>query len=156
MRIPLLLFGFQKSSRSLCIGLLVALALCAAGPKIPAGSKVFIESSDGFDIYLTKALEKKKVPLVVVGDKEQCDFVISTTSSHSVRPDLWKGVGKALGGGNQKTDSSVDEAAIKVTNRKTGAIIVTDEIRKSDSLRGKRSAAEALAKRLKESVGTSQ
>jgi hypothetical protein len=37
---------------------------------IPAGSTVFIEPMKGFETYLIAALQKKKVPLVVVSSEE--------------------------------------------------------------------------------------
>jgi hypothetical protein len=45
--------------------MLVCLALSAmmfgATSNLPAGSKIYIEAADGFDTYLTAALQKKKV-----------------------------------------------------------------------------------------------
>src|ERR1700741_1119782 len=45
---------------------------------IPAGSKVFINPmEDGFHDYLRAALQAKKVPVVVVAEKDSADFAIS-------------------------------------------------------------------------------
>jgi hypothetical protein len=49
---------------------------------VPAGSKVFVEASDGFDIYLAAALQKKKVPVVVVSEKEKADYELQGVSDH--------------------------------------------------------------------------
>lgn len=57
--------------------LTITCAAFAAGPSVPAGSKVYIDAGDGFDTYLTAALQKKKVPIVVVVDKEKADYELS-------------------------------------------------------------------------------
>src|SRR5579872_5978740 len=53
----------------------VAHELIANGT-IAAGSKVFIEPMDGFESFLAAALEKKKVPVVVVSDPQLAEFTI--------------------------------------------------------------------------------
>jgi len=121
---------------------------------IPAGSSVFIESADGFDIYLSKAIETKKIPLVVVGEKGKADFVIATTASQGQRT----AVGDAIGSvndvwhGKAVKSSTVDEAAMKVVNAQTGVIVFTYEAKKTNSFRGKKSVAEALAKHLNDVI----
>jgi hypothetical protein len=42
--------------------------------RIPPGSNVFIAPMNGFDAYLIAAFTTKKVPLRVVGAREQADF----------------------------------------------------------------------------------
>jgi len=44
--------------------------------KIVSGSKVYITPMDGFESYLAAALNKKKVPLVAVGDPAFADYII--------------------------------------------------------------------------------
>lgn len=136
------------------------IGVCALGagklgkddPKsIPAHSTVYIESNGGFDVYVTKAIDKKKIPLTVVTDKEKAEFVISVDSEHGQRTTVWHGIGTGLGG-QKHGPQSVDEAAMKVVNRKTGAIVLTHEVRKTNAIRGKQSAAESLVKRLNDSI----
>src|SRR5262245_16030846 len=55
-------------------------AVAASEPALPAGSKVYIAPMDGFETYLIAALDKKKVPLVVVTKKEEAEFEISGNS----------------------------------------------------------------------------
>src|SRR5436190_22645506 len=92
-----------------------ALTIQAETPKktIPEGSKVYIESPDGFDIYMTKAIEKKQIPLTVVADKEKAEFVISVTSAQGQRTNL----AQEIGASGRHNPNSVDEAAMKVVNR---------------------------------------
>jgi hypothetical protein len=47
-----------------------------------AGSKVFVEASDGFDNYLAAALQKKKVSVVIVADKDKADYELQGVSDH--------------------------------------------------------------------------
>ncbi len=52
----------------------------AQAPAIKNGSTVYFEPANGFEIYLTGAMIKYKVPLVVVTDKEKADYAIRSNS----------------------------------------------------------------------------
>src|SRR5207302_8149797 len=49
----------------------------ASNPHIKSGSSIYIEPMGGFEAYLTAAITKKHVPLIVVTDKEKADYVIT-------------------------------------------------------------------------------
>ena len=61
---------------------------------IPRNSKVYIEpiksedpnkpQAQGFESYIAAALRKKGVPLLIVADRSQADFVIAGSQEHSV------------------------------------------------------------------------
>ena len=118
---------------------------------IPRNSKVFIESfqaegdkATGFDNYLAAALRKKNVPLIVVRDLNEADFVISGSADK-------KGVGWAkkvfLGDFRPTTDAS-----FQVINLKTKVVAFADSSHKESANRGMRSSAEKLAKYLKKKM----
>ena len=54
-------------------------AVPAAAPLGP-GAKVFLEPMDGFDKLLSDSITQKKVPVVVVKDRADADFVMSGTA----------------------------------------------------------------------------
>lgn len=110
--------------------------------EIPAGSKIYIDAGDGFDTYLTAALQKKQVPLVVVGNKEGADFELSGVSDHQ-KP----GWAKTLALGQVHSD---DQASVKLTNVKTGEVVFAYAVNKKNTLHGRQTVAEACAKHLKE------
>ncbi|MBZ5707429.1 MAG: hypothetical protein LAN63_18950 [Acidobacteriia bacterium] len=111
---------------------------------IPAGSRVFIAPMDGFETYLKAALDKKKVPLVVVDSREQADFEITGTSETQKA-----GAAKIIIMGSWH---SREEASVKVTNLKTSEIAFAYSVHKENSAHGKQSSAEACAKHLKEKI----
>ena len=111
---------------------------------IPAGSKIWIESADGFDTFLTAAIMKKNVPVVVVSDREKADFEI--TAASETEKTSWAKVIFL------KQTGSKEEASMKVVNRKTSAVVFAYSVHKRNSARGKQSSAEACAKHLKEVV----
>jgi hypothetical protein len=111
---------------------------------IPAGSKVFIAPMDGFETFLKAALGEKKVPLVVVEDKEKADFEI-TGASNSQKASTAKKI--FMGSWHSR-----EEASINVANLKTGEIVFAYSAHKENSAHGKKSSAEACAKHLKEKV----
>ncbi len=68
-------------------------------PKIPPGSKVYIQPMDGLETYLAAGLAKKKVQLVVVPDRENADFEITgTTETEKVEGTKgWQKVAESIG-----------------------------------------------------------
>jgi hypothetical protein len=118
---------------------------------IPRDSKVYIApmvSEDpnqplavGFESYLASALRKKNVPLIIVADISQADFVIEGTADK--KPAGW--AKKVLLGDFRKSTS----ASMTVTNLRTGVVAYADSSDKASANRGMRSSAEKLAKYLK-------
>ena len=130
----------------LMIGLAPAvLAQENSNKTIPAGSKVFIAPMEnGFNEYLKAALQAKKVPVVVVDNKESADFEISGHSdtqraSTAKKVIMWDW-------------RSNEQASIQVTNLKTSEIAFAYSVNKLSSAHGKKSSAEACAKHLKEKI----
>ncbi len=118
----------------------------AGGPvqTVPAGSKIYIEAADGFDTYLTAALQKKKVPVSVVEDKEKADYHLSGVSDHQKA-----GWAKTVFLGQIHSD---EQASVKLVNIKTGEVVFAYAVNKKNSLHGRQTAAEACAKHMKEVV----
>jgi hypothetical protein len=111
---------------------------------IPPGSKVYIAPMDGFETYLKAALNTKRVPLEVVEQKDQADFVITGAAetqkaSTAKKVIMWDWRSK-------------EQASITVTNVKTSIVVFAYSYHASSSAHGKRSSAEACAKHLKEKI----
>lgn len=106
---------------------------------IPRNSKVYIHPMDGFEVYLMAALRKKNVPLVIVNDRELADFEIMGVSETKKA-----GAAKIIFGSGR----SEETASISVINIRTSVVVYADSSHRKDSLRGKRSTAEKLAKYL--------
>lgn len=115
----------------------------ASPTRIPPGSKMFIEPMDGFDTYLSAAILKKKVPLMIVDDRAKADFIMGG-SSH---------VDKA---GWAKTifvsPNPHAEASVTVKDAHTGNLVFAYNVDKSNAIRANQSTAEACAKHLKEAI----
>ena len=111
---------------------------------IPAGSRVFLEPMGGFETYLKAAMTKKKVPLQIVEDKTQADFII-TGHSESQKASTAK---KVIMGNFH----SNEDASINVSNVKTGEVVFAYEAHKDSSAHGQQSTAEACAKHLNEKI----
>lgn len=116
---------------------------------IPANSTVYIdEMADGFHHYLMAAMRKKSVPLIVVADPNQADFIIFGTSET-------KRAGWAkmffLGSGR-----SGEMASISMVNRRTKVVVFADSSHRYNATRGRRSTAEKLAKYLGKKIKEDQ
>jgi hypothetical protein len=119
--------------------------------RIPRNSKIYIahflaegEKDTGFSGYLAAAIRKKNVPVILVNDDKDADFVISGSADQ-------KGAGavkKIFLGDFRKTTS----ASIVVTNTRTGVVAFADSSHRDSANRGMRSSAEKLAKYLKKKI----
>jgi hypothetical protein len=125
-------------------------ALCqdskaALDKPIPRGARVFIAPVEGgFENYLSAAIHKKNVPIVVVTVREKADFEIS-------------GVAEAEKAGWAKmlflgSSASREQAGIKIVNLKSDEVVFAYAVHKGNSARGHQSAAEACAKHIKEKI----
>src|SRR5208337_1445063 len=113
--------------------------------KIPSYSKVYVAPIvGGFENYIIAGLRNKKVPLTVVIDRNKADYEISGVSDSEKA-----GWAKMLFIGSQNSN---EQASIKISDLKTGAVIFGYSVHKTNSVRGKQSAGEACAKHIKQIV----
>ena len=112
--------------------------------KIPANSKVFIAPMGGFEDDLKAAIQSKKVPVVLVADKDQADYEIAGTSDTEKA-----GTAKKVIMWNWHSN---EQASITVTEHKSGEVVFAYSVNKKSSAHGKRSTAEACAKHLKDQI----
>lgn len=125
--------------------ILIACSAKASGQDIPRDSKLFIEPNEGFETYLTAAIAKKRVPVTVVVDKAQADFVVKATTEHGKEPGFaqtW-----ILGKAQRNEDASV-----VIVNAKTSTVVWSYAVRKYNARHGEQSTAESVAKHLKDVV----
>jgi hypothetical protein len=67
---------------------------------LAAGAKLFLEPMGGFERFLSDAIVKKKVPVVLVGERAKADFVLSG-GAHVKKRGFFTGfVMDTHGGGN--------------------------------------------------------
>ena len=118
---------------------------------IPRNSKLFIaefiaegDKATGFETYFAAAIRKKKVPLIMVTDRDQADFVITGSADK-------KGAGwaKKVFLADWRSTTS---ASFQVVNVRTGVVAFADSSHKYSANRGLRSSAEKLAKYLKRKI----
>jgi hypothetical protein len=133
-----------KIGTLILLGFLATVAAAQNETLIPSGSKVFIAPMGGYENFLRTAIEKKKVTLKIVSDKNSADFEITGTSESQKA-----GVAKILITGSWHSN---EESSITVTNLKTGIAAFGYTANKQNSVHGKRSSAEAIAKHLKEKI----
>lgn len=129
------------------IALLVA-AVTSAGVgaqrTIPEGSKVFIAPMGGFETYIKAAIDKKKVPVTIVEQREAADFELSGASESEKASTAKKVI--------MLDWHSKEQASIKLTDIKSSEVVFAYSVHKASSAHGKQSSAEACAKHLKEAV----
>jgi len=112
---------------------------------IAKGAKVFIAPMpDNFNDFIKDAIEKKKVPVTVVENRDQADFEITGFSETQKA-----GAAKKIIMGSWHSRES---ASIKVANLKTGVVAFAYSYNTDNSARGKKTSSEACAKHLKEKI----
>jgi hypothetical protein len=112
---------------------------------LPSGARIYIAPMPGgFETYVAAGLEKKKVPVVLVTDRDKADYELSGVSNSDRA-----GWAKMLFLGSQQTNEA---ASIKIVNLKTSNIVFAYSVNKTNSARGKQSAGEAVAKHINEKI----
>ena len=112
---------------------------------LPTGARIFLAPMlNGFETYVVAGLEKKKVPVVVVIDRDKADYELSGVSDSDRA-----GWAKMLFLGSQQTNET---ASIKIVNLKTGNVVFAYSVNKTNSYKGKQSAGEAVAKHINEKI----
>jgi hypothetical protein len=83
----------------------------AQTPRLKSGSTVYIEPMGGYETYLAAAIVKMHVPLTVVTDKSNADYIITSNVSHQTpsQPEV------------VVNDSSVNKNAVNSTNVNNGS-----------------------------------
>ncbi|MCU1232282.1 MAG: hypothetical protein JWP63_249 [Candidatus Solibacter sp.] len=118
--------------------------LLGASPTIPQGAKVFISPMSGFETYIKAAVQKKKLPLVIVEQRDQADFEISGSAESQKASTAKKVI--------MLDWHSTEQASVRVTDLKSSEVVFAYSVHKASSARGKQSSAEACAKHLKEAI----
>lgn len=133
---------------AVCCGLLAAAGARAGeknnGKTIPAGAKVYIVPSDGFETSLRAALVAKEVPVTVVDDKALADYEI-VSHAETVKASTAKKI--FMGSWHSK-----EEASIQVNDLKSGEVVFAYAYHNDNSAHGRKSSAESCAKHLKKRV----
>ena len=87
----------------LLLPLIVVVSTIARGQAVPQGSKVFIAPMQGgLDGFIAPEIIKKKIPLIVVTDESQADYVLSGASLKA--DDRWY---NTVFGGKDKNEGNV-------------------------------------------------
>jgi len=115
---------------------------------IPPQSKVYIAPMNGFETDLQAAIETKKVPVQLVTARDQADFEIKGTAESQKA-----GAAKKIIMGSWH---SKEEASIQVFDVKSSEMVYAYSYHNDNSMHGKKSAAESIAKHLKEKVESSK
>lgn len=131
--------------------LILTLLFCVAVPAqedagetfIRPGSKVYIHPMDGFETYISAAMDKKKVPLLIVADREKADFEIKGTAEMQKA-----GWSKTIFGSGRPAVN----ASIQVINIKSSVVAYSVASHKDNAWSGMKSAAEHIAKNLAKKI----
>jgi hypothetical protein len=116
-----------------------------ANEPLPKGARIYVAPiQNGFETYIVAGLEKKKVPVVIVADRSKADYELTGVSESDKA-----GWAKMLFLGSQQTNET---ASVKIVNLNTGDVVFAYSVNKSNSVRGKQSAGEAVAKHINEKI----
>lgn len=112
---------------------------------LPTGAKIYVAPMpNGFETYVIAGFQKKGVPVIVMTDRSKADFELTGVSDSDKA-----GWAKMLFLGSQQTNES---ASVKLVNLRTENVVFAYSVNKTNSVRGKQSAGEAVAKHIKEKI----
>lgn len=120
------------------------LAICssaqdASATRIPANSRIYVAPMEGFETYVVAAIQKKKVPVLIVNNRETADFEITGTMEK-----IKAGWAKTI----FVTPNPEINASIQIVNVRTGITAYSISSNKNNAWRGRKGSAEHLAKNL--------
>lgn len=118
-------------------------AITSASPHIAPNSHIFIEPMDGFETYLSAAILKKKVPVIIVDNKSKADYIVSGTS-HVDKASWAKTI--------FVSPASSAGASITIKDAHNGDLAFAYSVSKYNAARAAQSTAEACAKHLKNAI----
>src|SRR5437016_10425716 len=97
------------------VSLLMLAVTCLASGKItiPPGSRIYVDSNNGFDLFIVAAFQAKHVRAQLISSAEKAEYVLDSSLFHSQELAV---TGKAAG------TYRVSEAAFKLTS-KSGDIV---------------------------------
>jgi hypothetical protein len=124
------------------LGVLSCFAAKIQTGSIPVGSAVYVDTNNGFDMFVLAAFQSKRVPLRLVSSRENADYVLDSALFHT---------GELVATPKFAATGRISEAAFKLTS-KSGDVIWAYAVTKGMLTAGKQSVAEACAKHLKEIV----
>jgi hypothetical protein len=85
------------------------------------GAKLFLEPMGGFEQFLADAIVKKKVPVVVVKEREKADFIVSG-GAHVKQPGFFTGMVLTTRG----------KGSISITDARTGSLVFAHKFSRVD------------------------
>jgi hypothetical protein len=125
-------------------------ALAQGQASIPRGSKIYIHPMNGFEKYLAAGLTQKKVPVVVVEDRDRADLeiigVLETEAQEGTKG--WQAVAELGLTGRRRGTMHHFNASLSVKTIQSGDVVFAYSVAKSGSNKVQQSAAEAFAKNL--------
>lgn len=93
-----------------------------AAARFAPGAKLFVEPMDGFEQILSRSILKKKVPVVLVNDRANADFVLSG-EAYLKKPGWLKGmVLSTHGKGN-----------VSIADARMGTVVFAHRFKRADS-----------------------
>lgn len=119
------------------------LALAQTETELPRGAKIYVHSMDGFETWIASAFQKKKVPVLLVANREQADYEMKGSSERDKA-----GWSKRIFGSGR----DAVRASISISSIKTGVIVCAISSDKSDAWSGMKSAAEHIAKNVTKKI----
>jgi len=131
-------------------------SLAQENTRVPLGAKVYIQPMDGLESYVVAALTKKKVPVVVVTDRESAQFEITGTVNRQAaeKATQAENVTETVGsifGARRKYRGPELQAAITVKEIKSGVIAFSHASYKAANDADRR-VAEDFANNLKKNM----
>jgi ATP phosphoribosyltransferase len=141
----------KSIASAICALALIAVPIVAADDqtgatlRVPTGAAVFIENTE-FGQALSAAVLKKKVPVVVVTDREKADYFVTEVSKAS-KEGAAERVAKVLVFGMFAGTGKTFEASVNCTNR--DGIVVFARNTSKPSIK---KAAEDIASKLRDHI----
>jgi len=112
------------------------------------GPSIYVMPDNGFETNIIAALEKKHVPVQIVTEKTQADYVLTATSVEIHKESAGGKIARCLFAYCAGIDDSGD-VSVQMVDSHTNTVVWGYNVAKQRANKNRQSMAEAIAKHLK-------
>ncbi|MBV9762173.1 MAG: hypothetical protein JO340_16540 [Acidobacteriaceae bacterium] len=126
----------------------VILGIFASTAALGSATSIYVTPDDGFETNIIAALEKKHVPLDIVTDQTQADYILTATGVHIHKESGAGKIARCMFAYCAGIEDSGD-VSVQLVDTHTKTVVWAYSVAKQRAAKNRQSMAEAIAKHMK-------
>jgi len=142
-------FHFDMKTTFAAVLVLCAMPFSSHAQSAATLPRLFVDADQGFNIYLAAAIQKKQVSVTLTTDRSKADYVLEGVSEHRKRLGLKQSIlYDWMAPVYPQIVTQYDSASVQLVS-KSGAVVFAYSVDRNNTVHGRQTAAESIAKHLK-------